>query len=181
MRSFPCTSHHPVTLATWPGFASILCPVLPARSLGCAAYLHIQANPARQSGSLFGEPSCSSIIVQPLSLPTAACRVARPDSSVRRQQLRNNMAGDASVDDVADAMRTTLSVGGVAGPPLADGEYVRVTLLLPFNLPWIRKNAALTFSPAIHDSTGRHCARHWPDRMHAERYPLDGGPARAAL
>lgn len=35
------------------------------------------------------------------------------------------MAGDGSVNEVADAMRTTLSVGSVAGPPLADGEYVR--------------------------------------------------------
>jgi hypothetical protein len=45
------------------------------------------------------------------------------------------MAGDASVDEVADAMRTTLTVGGVAGPPLADGEYVRAGGARPASSP----------------------------------------------
>lgn len=39
--------------------------------------------------------------------------------------LASAMEGDGAVDQVADAMRTTLTVGSVAGPPLADGEYVR--------------------------------------------------------
>lgn len=36
--------------------------------------------------------------------------------------------GDAEVSAVADAMRTTLSVGDVSGPPLADGEYDAIVL-----------------------------------------------------
>lgn len=40
----------------------------------------------------------------------------------------DNDDGAADVAQVANAMQTTLSVGGVAGPPLADGEYDAIVL-----------------------------------------------------